>query len=104
MTIEIPLGLDRKPPRRNLAPLREVLAGLKQGDVVKATIHKGVYGTFTLTGAVRRTLTDTQWVLASWHLNTGDKPADGLLALEVVHPADGPVPAEPVTAETVGPE
>lgn len=104
MSIEIPLGLNRKPPRRTLAPLRETIAQLKQGDVVTATIHKGVYGTFTITGAVRRTLTDTQWVLASWYLNTGENPTDGLLALEILQPADGHVVAEKVTAENVGPE
>ncbi|HEY0216116.1 MAG TPA: hypothetical protein VGC57_06975 [Cellulomonas sp.] len=90
--------------RRNLAPVREVLASLSEGDVVRAELWSRAYGTFTITGAVRHTLSPTSWVVGSWYLTQGDggDPAKQLYGLTRVEDADDTVPVPAVTLEDLG--
>ncbi len=90
--------------RRNLAPVREVLASLTEGDIVRAELYSRAYGTFTITGAVRHTLSPTSWVVGSWYLTQGDggDPAKQVYALARVADADDAVSVPAITLDDLG--
>jgi hypothetical protein len=98
--------LDFVPPttRRNLALIRDIFVDLVEGDVVTAEFFVRAYGTFTITGPVRHTLSTTQWVVGGWYLCQGEnnEPAKQLLGLTLVDKALAGTAIPKVTYDDLG--
>ena len=91
------LGFATPTTRRDLASLRAALAELGTGDTVTATFHVTEHGRFTVSGPVRRDLTDTAFRVGWWDLTSG-KGTDPVPDLQVVTPSpDDASPADLAT-------
>jgi hypothetical protein len=65
------LGFAVPVSRRDLAALRGALEDLTTGTPVTATFRTAEHGRFTVSGRVRRDLTDTTFKVGWWDLTTG---------------------------------
>ncbi len=65
------LGFDVPVSRRDLTALRGILDDVRAGDPVTATFRTAEHGRFTVSGRVRRDLTDTTFKVGWSDLTTG---------------------------------
>lgn len=91
------LGFAVPVSRRDLAALRGALETVTAGVPVTATFRTAEHGRFTVSGRVRRDLTDTVLKVGWWDLTTGKgtDPVADLQRVETTGPAEG----EPRTDE-----